>query len=65
MQETQRELAVLVSRKKAAEQNIAALETRLYDLETEYMRETGAAHGSILKSLDGYHGLRPAASASA
>ena len=54
----EKDLHRLISRKQAAEQHIATLEARLYDLETEYLRETMASHGSILKSLDGYHGLK-------
>lgn len=55
---TEREIHRLIARKQAAEQHIATLEARLYDLETEYLRETSSGHGSILKSLDGYHGLK-------
>lgn len=55
----EKELQRLIARKQAAEQHIVNLEARLYDLETEYYRET-AVHGSLLKGLDGYHGLRPA-----
>lgn len=55
---TERELQRLIARKQASEQHIATLEARLYDLETEYLYETTTGHGSVLKSLDGYHGLK-------
>lgn len=61
----ERDLQQLISRKQAAEKHIATLESRLYDLETEYIRSTNAAHGSLLKSLDGYHGLTKTATTAA
>lgn len=63
--EVERELQRLIARKQTAEQHIASLEARLYDLETEYIRETSANHGSILKGLDGYHGIRTTQAVSA
>lgn len=52
----ERELHRLINRKTLADAQIMTLETRLYDLETEYLTET-AAFGNLIHGLEGYLGL--------
>ncbi len=60
----ERELHRLIARKSAAEANLASLEGRLYDLETEYLTET-AQFGNLVVGLEGYLGLPPPITANA
>ena len=60
----ERELQKLIARKIQADTNLVKLETRLYDLETEYLTET-QSFGNLIHGIEGYLGLPPAAPANA
>lgn len=60
----ERELQKLIARKLQADTNLVKLETRLYDLETEYLTETHS-FGNLIHGIEGYLGLPPAAPANA
>lgn len=51
-----RELQKLISRKIQADTNLVKIETRLFDLETEYLNET-QPFGNLILGLEGYLGL--------
>lgn len=55
----ERELQKLIARKIQADTNLVKLETRLYDLETEYLTET-QSFGNLIHGIEGYLGLPPA-----
>lgn len=55
-----RELQKLIARKIQADTNLVKLETRIYDLETEYLTETHS-FGNLIHGIEGYLGLPPAA----
>lgn len=52
----ERELHRLISRKNQADIHLATLETRLYDLESEYFTET-QLFGNLVYGIEGYLGL--------
>ena len=52
----ERELQKLIARKLQADTNLAKMEIRLYDLETEYFNET-QAFGNLIHGIEGYLGL--------
>lgn len=56
----ERELQKLIAHKLQADTNLVKLETRLYDLETEYLTET-QSFGNLIHGIEGYLGLPPAA----
>lgn len=56
----ERELQRLISRKIQADTNLVKVETRLYDLETDYLNET-QSFGNLIHGLEGYLGLAPPA----
>lgn len=60
----ERELQKLIARKIQADTNLVKLETRLYDLETEYLTET-QSFGNLIHGIEGYLGLPPATLANA
>lgn len=51
-----KEITRLMLKKKQADEHLVELEARIYSLETEYFKETGA-YGSIMTGLEGYLGL--------
>lgn len=53
-----KEIRRLAQKKKQADEHLVELEARIYGLETEYFKETGA-FGSIMTGLEGYLGLMP------
>lgn len=55
----ERELQKLIARKIQADSNLVKIETRLYDLETEYLTET-QSFGNLIHGIEGYLGLPPA-----
>lgn len=55
----ERELQKLIARKIQADTNLVKIESRLYDLETEYLTET-QSFGNLIHGVEGYLGL-PAA----
>lgn len=52
----ERELQKLISRKIQADTNLVKIETRLFDLETEYLMET-QSFGNLIHGIEGYLGL--------
>lgn len=54
----ERELQRLIARKVQADTNLVKLETRIYDLETEYLGET-QSFGNLIHGIEGYLGLPP------
>ena len=59
----ERELQKLISCKLQADTNLVKIETRLYDLETEYLMET-QSFGNLIHGIEGYLGLPPSIPAS-
>lgn len=51
-----KEVKRLMAKKKQADEHLIELEARIYSLETEYFKETGA-YGSLLTGLEGYLGM--------
>ncbi len=51
-----KEIKRLMQKKKQADEHLVELEARIYQLETEYFRETGN-YGSLMTGLEGYLGL--------
>jgi hypothetical protein len=51
-----KEVRRLMAKKKQADEHLIELEARIYSLETEYFKETGA-YGSLLTGLEGYLGM--------
>lgn len=60
----ERELQKLISRKIQADTNLVKIETRLFDLETEYLTET-QSFGNLIHGIEGYLGLPPATATTA
>ena len=58
----ERELQKLISRKIQADTNLIKIETKLYDLETEYLTET-QPFGNLIHGVEGYLGLPTSAPA--
>lgn len=56
-----KEIKKLMQKKKQADEHLIELEARIYNLETEYLKETGT-YGSIMSGLEGYLGLAAQAS---
>lgn len=56
----ERELQKLIARKIQADTNLVKIESKLYDLETEYLTET-QSFGNLIHGVEGYLGLPAAA----